>query len=110
MSRIVNPTITKSAQDPKVKLVFATIDGERHHAPVNETQWQRMWLADNMSEYKKAVAAVVFEPVLRKGMESQQTHSEVVKETEKVEVKEAPEPEKKQEEQEKQSTSHGLHL
>lgn len=110
MSRIVNPTITKSAQDPKVKLVFATIDGERHHATVNETQWQRMWLADNMAEYKKAVAAVVFEPVLRKGMESQQTHSEVVKETEKVEMKEAPEPEKKQEEQEKQSTSCGLHL
>lgn len=110
MSRIVNPTITKSAQDPKVKLVFATIDGERHHAPVNETQWQRMWLADNMAEYKKAVAAVVFEPVLRKGMESQQTQSKVVKETEKVEVKEAPEPEPKQEEQEKQSTSRGLHL
>lgn len=110
MSRIVNPTITKSAQDPKVKLVFATIDGERHHAPVNETQWQRMWLADNMAEYKKAVAAVVFEPVLRKGMESKQTQSEVVKETEKVEVKEAPEPEPKQEEQEKQSTSRGLHL
>lgn len=110
MSRIVNPTITKSAQDSKVKIVFATIDGERHHAPVNETQWQRMWLADNMAEYKKAVAAVVFEPVLRKGMESQQTQSEVVKETEKVEVKEAPEPEPKQEEQEKLSTSHGLHL
>lgn len=110
MSRIVNPTITKSAQDPKVKLVFATIDGERHHAPVNETQWQRMWLADNMAEYKKAVAAVVFEPVLRKGMESQQTQNEVVKETEKVEVKEAPEPEPKQEEQEKQSTSRGVHI
>lgn len=110
MSRIVNPTITKSAQDPKVKLVFATIDGERHHAPVNETQWQRMWLADNMAEYKKAVAAVVFEPVLRKGMESQQTQSEVVKETEKVEVQEAPEPEPKQEEQEKQSTSRGVHI
>lgn len=110
MSRIVNPTITKSAQDPKVKLVFATIDGERHHAPVNETQWQRMWLADNMAEYKKAVAAVVFEPVLRKGMESQQTQNKVVKETEKVEVKEAPEPEPKQEEQEKQSTSRGVHI
>ena len=110
MSRIVNPTITKSAQDPKVKLVFATTDKERHHAPVNETQWQRMWLADNMAEYKKAVAAVVFEPVLRKGMESQQTQSKVVKETEKVEVKEAPEPELKQEEQEKQSTSRGVHI
>ena len=110
MSRIVNPTITKSAQDSKVKIVFATIDGERHHAPVNETQWQRMWLADNMAEYKKAVAAVVFESVLRKGMESQQSQGEVVKETEKVEVKEAPEPEPKQEEQEKQSTSRGLHM
>ena len=110
MSRIVNPTITKSAQDPKVKLIFATIDKERHYAPVNETQWQRMWLADNMAEYKKAIAAVVFEPVLRKGMESLQTQSEVVKETEKVEVKEAPEPEPKQEEQEKQSTSRGVHI
>lgn len=110
MSRIVKPTITKSAQDPKVKLVFATIDGERHYAPVTETQWHRMWCADDKAEYKKAVAAVVFEPVLRKGMESQQTQSEGVKETEKVEVKEAPEPEKKQEEQEEQSTSRGLHF
>lgn len=110
MSRIVKPTITKSAQDPKVKLVFATIDGERHYAPVTETQWHRMWCADDKAEYKKAVAAVVFESVLRKGMESQQTQSEGVKETEKVEVKEAPKPEKKQEEQEEQSTSRGLHL
>lgn len=110
MSRIVKPTITKSAQDPKVKLVFATIDGERHYAPVTETQWHRMWCADDKAEYKKAVAAVVFEPVLRKGMESQQTQSEGVKETEKVGVKEAPEPEKKQEEQEEQSTSRGLHF
>ena len=110
MSRIVNPTITKSAQDPKVKLVFATIDGERHHAPVKETLWQRMCLADKMAAYKQADAAVVFEPVLRKGMESQQSQGEVVKETEKVEVKEAPEPEPKQEEQEKQSTSRGLHM
>lgn len=110
MSRIVKPTITKSAQDPKVKLVFATIDGERHYAPVTETQWHRMWCADDKAEYKKAVAAVVFEPVLRKGMESQQTQSDGVKETEKVEVKEAPKPEKKQEEQEEQSTSRGLHF
>lgn len=110
MSRIVKPTITKSAQDPKVKLVFATIDGERHYAPVTETQWHRMWCADDKAEYKKAVAAVVFESVLRKGMESQQTQSEGVKEPEKVEVKEAPKPEKKQEEQEEQSTSRGLHF
>lgn len=110
MSRIVKPTITKSAQDPKVKLVFATIDGERHYAPVTETQWHRMWCADDKAEYKKAVAAVVFEPVLRKGMESQQTQREGVKETEKVDVKEAPKPEKKQEEQEDQSTSRGLHF
>ena len=34
------------------EFLFFSIDGERHHAPVNETQWQRMWLADNMAEYK----------------------------------------------------------
>ncbi len=110
MSRIVNPTITKSAQDNNVKLAFATIDGVRQRATINETQWNRMWLADDMAEYKKAVAAVVFEPVLKKGMESNQTQSEAVKEAEQVEVKDAPEPEHKQEEQEKQSTSRRMHI
>ena len=108
MSRIVNPTITKSAQDNKVKLAFATIDGVRQRATINETQWNRMWLADDKAEYKKAVAAIVFEPVLKKGVEQQQ--SEAVKETEKVEVKDAPEPEKKQEEEQQQSKSRGMHM
>lgn len=108
MSRIVNPTITKSAQDNNVKLAFATIDGVRQRATINETQWHRLWLADDKAEYKKAVAAVVFEPILKKGVEQQQ--SEAVKETEKMEVKDAPEPEKKQEEKEEQSHSRGMHL
>lgn len=108
MSRIVNPTITKSAQDNNVKLAFATIDGVRQRATINETQWNRMWLADDKAEYKKAVAAVVFEPILKKGVEQQQT--EAVKETEKVEVKDAPEPVKKQEEHEEQNHSRGMHL
>lgn len=108
MSRIVNPTITKSAQDNNVKLAFATIDGVRQRATINETQWNRMWLADDKAEYKKAVAAVVFEPILKKGVEQQQT--EAVKETEKVEVKDAPEPVKKQEEHEEQNHSRGMHI
>ena len=108
MSRIVNPTITKSAQDNKVKLAFATIDGVRQRATINETQWNRMWLADDKAEYKKAVAAIVFEPVLKKGVEQQQ--SEAVKETEKVEVKDTPAPEKKQEEQQEQSSHRGMRM
>lgn len=108
MSRIVNPTITKSAQDNNVKLAFATIDGVRQRATINETQWNRLWLADDKAEYKKAVAAVVFEPILKKGVEQQQ--SEAVKETEKVEVKDAPEPEKKQEEHQEQSSHRGMHV
>ena len=108
MSRIVNPTITKSAQDNNVKLAFATIDGVRQRATINETQWNRLWLADDKAEYKKAVAAVVFEPILKKGVEQQQT--EAVKETEKVEVKETPEPVKKQEEHEEQNKTRGMRL
>lgn len=108
MSRIVNPTITKSAQDNNVKLAFATIDGVRQRATINETQWNRMWLADDKAEYKKAVAAVVFEPILKKGVEQQQ--SEAVKEAEKVEVKDAPEPVKKKEEQEEHKQSRSMHV
>lgn len=68
MNRIVRPTITSSAQDYKQKIVIATIDGKRQVAPVSKQQWNRMWLADDMAEYKKAVAAVVFEPLLKKAV------------------------------------------
>lgn len=108
MSRISKANITKSSQDNNEKLMFATIDGVTHRAELTNTQFYKMFDADDKAEYKKALAAVVFEPILRKGVEQQQT--ETVKETEKVEVKETPVPENKQEEHQEQSKPRSMHL
>lgn len=65
MSKIERPTITKDKDDPSKKYVMATIDGRFMKAPISKDQWNKMWLADDMAEYKKAVAAVTFAPFLK---------------------------------------------
>lgn len=94
MKLIERPSITSSAQDAKQKLIFATINGQRVQAPINKQQWQKMWLAEDMGAYKRALAAVIFEPMLKRGMEEEQPQ-QAVSESEKVEIKEKPAPENK---------------
>lgn len=65
MSKIERPTITKDRDDPNKKYVMATIDGKLMREPISKDQWNKMWLADDMAEYKKAVAAVTFAPFLK---------------------------------------------
>ena len=65
MSKIERPTITKDRDDPNKKYVMATIDGKLMTEPISKEQWNKMWLADDMAEYKKAVAAVTFAPFLK---------------------------------------------
>ena len=65
MSKIERPTISKDRDDPNKKYVMATIDGKLMKEPISKDQWNKMWLADDMAEYKKAVAAVVFAPFLK---------------------------------------------
>ena len=65
MSKIERPTITKDRDDPNKKYVMATIDGKLMKEPISNDQWNKMWLADDMAEYKKAVAAVTFAPFLK---------------------------------------------
>ena len=65
MSKIERPTITKDRDDPNKKYVMATIDGKLMKEPISKDQWNKMWLADDMAEYKKTVAAVVFAPFLK---------------------------------------------
>lgn len=65
MSKIERPTITKDRDDPNKKYVMATIDGKLMQEPISKDQWNKMWLADDMAEYKKAVAAVTFAPFLK---------------------------------------------
>ena len=65
MSKIERPTITKDRDDANKKYVMATIDGKLMKEPISKDQWNKMWLADDMAEYKKAVAAVTFAPFLK---------------------------------------------
>ena len=65
ISKIERPTITKDRDDPNKKYVMATIDGKLMKEPISKDQWNKMWLADDMAEYKKAVAAVTFAPFLK---------------------------------------------
>lgn len=109
MKLIERPSITSSAQDAKQKLIFATINGQRVQAPINKQQWQKMWLAEDMGAYKRALAAVIFEPMLKKGMEGEQSQ-QAISESEKVEIKEKPAPENKVQETVTETHRTGLHM
>lgn len=109
MKLIERPSITSSAQDAKQKLIFATINGQRVQAPINKQQWQKMWLAEDMGAYKRALAAVIFEPMLKQGMGGEQSQH-AVSESEKVEIKEKPAPENKVQETVTETHRTGLHM
>lgn len=109
MKLIERPSITSSAQDAKQKLIFAAINGQRVQAPINKQQWQKMWLAEDMGAYKRALAAVIFEPMLKRGMEEEQSQ-QAVSESEKVEIKEKPAPENKIQETVTETHRTGLHM
>lgn len=109
MKFIERPSITSSAQDAKQKLIFATINGQRVQAPINKQQWQKMWLAEDMGAYKRALAAVIFEPMLKQGMGGEQSQ-QAVSESEKVEIKEKPAPENKVQETVTETHRTGLHM
>lgn len=109
MKLIERPSITSSAQDAKQKLIFATINGQRVQAPINKQQWQKMWLAEDMGAYKRALAAVIFEPMLKRGMEEEQSQ-QAVSESEKVEIKEKPAPENKVQETVTETHRTDLHM
>lgn len=109
MKLIERPSITSSAQDAKQKLIFATINGQRVQAPINKQQWQKMWLAEDMGAYKRALAAVIFEPMLKQGMGGEQSQ-QAVSESEKVEIKEKPAPENKIQETVTETHRTGLHM
>lgn len=51
-------------RDSKMLLV-ATIDGEKQKpVEINQSQWQRMWLADDKQDYKTHLAAILYSDVL----------------------------------------------
>ena len=87
MSKIERPTITKDREDPSKKYVMATIDGKFMKKEITKSQWDKMWLVDDMSAYKKAVAAVVFAPLLKEDVQKEQSTSMAARSTSTETVK-----------------------
>ena len=87
MSKIERPTITKDREDPSKKYIMATIDGKFMKKEISKAQWDKMWLADDMSAYKKAVAAVVFAPLLKEDVQKEQSTSMAARSTSTETVK-----------------------
>lgn len=64
----VNIFKTKETENqPSVILCMPTVNGVKlKPREISPSQWQRMWLAENMQDYKKHLAASLFADVLRK--------------------------------------------
>ena len=109
-AKIERICITAKRNDPKQHIIFATVNGERMHAPVSKAQWNKMWLSEDMSDYKQRLAAVIFEPFIKKEVKND-VHQQASVKTEETVKPDSPAPEQEQEEQVEQ-TSHrgrGLH-
>ena len=98
--------ITAKHNDPKQHIIFATVNGERMHASVSKAQWNKMWLAEDMSDYKQRLAAVIFEPFIKKEVKNdvKQQASEKTEETVKPD---SPAPEQEQENKVEQASHKG---
>lgn len=73
ISTIERPTITKDRENPDKKYVMATVDGKFMKKEISKQRWDRMWLADDMSAYKKAIAAVAFAPFLKENVQTEKS-------------------------------------
>lgn len=73
LNRIQHVSVFKTKQDGI--LCAATIDGQKMQPrSITPQQWQRMWLAEDKTEYKRHLAATLFADVLREG-QSQEEHA-----------------------------------
>lgn len=87
----VNIFKTKETKDkPSVILCLPIIQGEKKQArEVSPQQWQRLWLADDMKDYKNHLAATLFADVIRN--EQGQKESVNIQKTEQKEKTETQE-------------------
>jgi antirestriction protein ArdC len=100
LDAIQRVNIFKSKNDGKI-LCLVSIDGMDKLPPreVSPFQWQKMWLAEDKNEYKRILAANLFEDQLRSRKEAvQQEHA---KEQEEEKRQNSPEQKAKEEREEK---------
>lgn len=107
LSRVEKVRITSDKENPKVKVVIATIDGEQKRQTISKQQWYNLWLADDMAAYKKAVAAVSFIPTVNKEVQVEQKNS--VKADENLKQEQIPAVKEEKEEVKENTPSRGFH-
>lgn len=73
MSKLKGTTIGRDKDDHSKVFVQSTIDGAFHKEPITMAQYQRMWLADDMQDYKKAIAANAFASIIKSAKAQQET-------------------------------------
>ena len=93
--------ITSSRENPKQKVMFATVNGQRRQTPITKVQWNKMWLAEDMNAYKKGLAAFVFGTSVNR--EVGQANQQKVNQAENQDKQEAQSAEKKSDETEQKS-------
>lgn len=100
LNAIQRVNIFKAKNDGKI-LCSVSIDGmdRIHPREVSPFQWQKMWLAEDKNEYKRILAANLFEDQLRSRQEAIQ--QEQAKEQEEEKRQNSPEQKAKEEREEK---------
>lgn len=72
MSKLTGTTIGRDKDDHSKVFVQSTIDGAFHKEPITMAQYQRMWLADDMQDYKNAIAANAFASIIKSAKAQQE--------------------------------------
>ena len=61
---MINKVNAFKTKDSKILLVATIGDEKQKPVEINQTQWQRLWLADDKKEYKTHLAAILYADVL----------------------------------------------
>jgi len=106
MSKLTGTTIGRDKDDHSKVFVQSTIDGAFHKEPITMAQYQRMWLADDMQDYKNAIAANAFASII-KSAKAQQEADEGLKIVDNSNVKDVVGHSEKQDQGHSESHSDG---
>ncbi len=61
---LINKVNAFKTKDNKILLVATIGDEKQKSVEINQSQWQRMWLADDKQDYKTHLAAILYSDVL----------------------------------------------
>lgn len=67
---LINRVNAFKTKDNKILLVATIGDEKQKSVPISQSQWQRLWLADDKQDYKTHLAAILYSDVLAGKLEA----------------------------------------